>query len=240
MLNTETAKVMSLPNPFDLRSYLLLVASDDGGDGGDGSDEDKGGADDKGGDDKGDKGGSSSGGTTETEEDKDKDDKSEAKLRSDEAAKYRNERNAERERAKKAEEELEKIRRKERTDLENAEKDRDTFKEQAETLSSENTTLKVKVALFESGALNSLKDPSDAERYLTFSDFVGDDGEVKSDELKKKLDALKKDKGYLFRGDDDEDEASGQPSGSKPKSKKQSQESTDEALRAKFPALSGR
>lgn len=227
---------MSITDIFDLTNWKLVRASDGGeGEGGEGGEGEEGGE----GGEEGEEGASSSGGKSKKKEGSD-DEPSEAKLRSDEAAKYRNERNAEKKRADALQAKVDEAERKENTDLQNAEKDRDTFKTQAETLASENTSLKVRVALYEDGALNSLKDPSDASRYLKFEDFVSeDDGEVDTAKLKKALDKLVKDKPYLFKdGDEEGDGSEEQPSGSKPRQRKSKEDpNTREALAKKYPAL---
>lgn len=223
---------VDLRTVFDFPVIFDEGGEGEGGDGGEGDGEGEGSEGSEG-------SGTDSSGEGSDTDDEDIKDPDKKKLH-DENAKQRN-------RAKKAEEDLAEAQKKlreyedkEKTDLQKAERDRDEATTKVEGLETENKKLRVKLGLYESGALDGFKDASDADLYLKVDEFLSDDGSVDKKKLSAALKALKDERPYLFESEDDDGDGDGQPSGSKPKGKKNRGAANDEALRKKFPALQGR
>lgn len=237
-----TSIVDEVVNSFDLRSAFTVATNhigrpDEGGDNEENNDEGTGG------DDGGDEGSSDTGGdgTQQTGDDiKDP----EKKRLHDEAARYRNERNALKQEVATLQQKQRELDDKEKSELEKAQRDLKEATQERDKLTVELTEAHLELSFFKSGSAAMFRDPADALKFLDLRNLkVDDDGLVPEKDIKKAADDLLKAKPYLGRGDDDSGTggSSGQASGRETNGRKGGQKDTDRAaLEKKYPALQGR
>lgn len=194
-------------------------------------------------DDKGGQSGEGTGGAGGSDPVKDPD----KKRLSDEAAKYRNERNAAKKELEDAQKRLREIDDASKSELEKAQRDLTEATEKLDRIESTSTVQARKLAFYESGASGLFKNPRHALQLLDLSDLnLNDEGEFDTEEVKKKADQLLKESPYLgvdSESDDTGDTGSGgNPTGGAPRNgrRKKEEEARQAALRKKFPALGQR
>lgn len=167
---------------------------------------------------------------------------------SDEAAKYRKERNAAKKELDEAQTRLRELDDASKSELEKAQRDLKEATEKLDNIVSRDTVKARKLSFYESGAAGLFKNPAHALALLDLSDLeLNDEGEFDSAEVKKKADALLKESPYLGTNDDGEDTGEGGSGGTggtggaprNPRRKKE-EEARQAALKRKFPALSAR
>lgn len=184
-------------------------------------------------------GGQGSGGAKDPVKDPDK------KRLSDEAAKYRKERNAAKKELEDAQKRLKEIDDASKSDLEKAQRDLTEAQTKLADIEARDTVKARKLAFYESGAAGRFKNPKHALQLLDLSDLeLNDEGEYDEAEVKKRVDALLKESPYLGADSDDGEGSGGSGSGSggeprNPRKRKESEAKTA-ALQKKFPALAQR
>jgi hypothetical protein len=235
-------------NSYDLRSAftsLFTVGRPDG----DAEDNDEDDKDDQGNGDDGNEGGTDASG--EGAEDgagiKDPD----KKRLHDEAARYRNERNQLKQERDALAKQVREAEDKDKSKLEKAERDLKEAQDQIKQAQAELTEAKRDLSFFKSGVSGQFRDPADALRFLDLDAIkVDDDGNIPVKDIKKAAEDLLKEKPYLARKSDDDDdsgnddagsESGQQASGRSTNGKKKSKDELNaEALAKKYPALQGR
>jgi hypothetical protein len=223
-----------------LQELLANVVVDFDADDDDDEDKEKGGSGGAGDGGEGGEGGQGSGGTDDSIKDPDK------KRLSDEAAKYRKERNDAKKELEAAQTRLRELDDASKSELEKAQRDLTEATAKLEAIESRDTVKARKLAFYESGAAGLFKNPKHALQLLDLSDLeLNDDGEYDETAVKKKADALLKESPYLGADGESDDGGSGTGSGAsggEPRNprRKREQEARDAVLSKKFPALSSR
>lgn len=220
----------------------VVVDFDEPGEEEEEEDDDDSSGDGSGGDgDEGGEGGDGTSGSKTSVKDPDK------KRLSDEAAKYRKERNAAKKELEDAQKRLREIDDASKSELEKAQRDLNEATAKLEKIESTNTVQARKLAFYESGASGLFKNPRHALQLLDLSGLeLNDEGEFDAGEVKKKADALLKESPYLGIDSDGDDGGSGStgtpPEGGAPRNgrRKKEEEARQAALRKKFPALAQR
>lgn len=223
-----------------LQELLANIVVDFDADPDEEEDDDKDGSSGAEGDPDGGEGGQGSSGAKDPVKDPDK------KRLSDEAAKYRKERNDAKKELEAAQTRLRELDDASKSELEKAQRDLKEATEKLDTIESRDSVKARKLAFYESGASGLFKNPKHALQLLDLSDLnLNDEGEYDEAEVKKKADALLKESPYLGADSEGEDGAGGANNGGtggeprNPRRRKES-EAREAALRKKFPALGTR
>lgn len=172
-------------------------------------------------------------------------DTAEAKLRSEEAKKYRLERNEARKALEAAQAKVKEFEDKNKSETQRASDNEKAAMARAEKAEAALTIQARKLAFYDSGAAALFRNPASALRLLDLDDLeLDDDGEFDEAEVKKRADALLKAEPYLGVVSDDAGDPSkgkGTPKTPTPGQKNGSGKPTQaDALAKKYPALRGR